>query len=106
WGGRLHFLPGCATMLCRICFDKGAHSMAMFCPLYSGSSGNSTYLDAGESALLIDLGVSCRAAVTALQQLGADFSKLKGILITHEHSDHIKGLRVFLKKHPLPLYAS
>ena len=80
--------------------------MAIFCPLYSGSSGNSTYLDAGESALLIDLGVSCRAAVTALQQLGADFSKLKGILITHEHSDHIKGLRVFLKKHPLPLYAS
>ena len=80
--------------------------MAIFCPLYSGSSGDSTYLDAGESALLIDLGVSCRAAVTALQQLGADFSKLKGILITHEHSDHIKGLRVFLKKHPLPLYAS
>ena len=38
--------------------------MAIFCPLYSGSSGNSTYLDAGESALLIDLGVSCRAAVT------------------------------------------
>ena len=37
--------------------------MAIFCPLYSGSSGNSTYLDAGESALLIDLGVSCRAAV-------------------------------------------
>ena len=63
--------------------------MAIFCPLYSGSSGNSTYLDAGESALL-----------------GADFSKLKGILITHEHSDHIKGLRVFLKKYPLPLYAS
>ena len=77
--------------------------MAIFCPLYSGSSGNSTYLDAGESALLIDLGVSCRAAVTALQQLGADFSKLKGILITHEHSDHIKGLRGFLKKYPLPL---
>ena len=47
--------------------------MAIFCPLYSGSSGNSTYLDAGESALLIDLGVSCRAAITALQQLGADF---------------------------------
>ena len=72
--------------------------MAVFCPLYSGSSGNSVYLDGGESALLIDLGVSCRAAVTALQSLGADFQKLKGILITHEHSDHIKGLPVFLKK--------
>ncbi len=71
--------------------------MAIFCPLYSGSSGNSAYVDAGESSLLIDLGVSCKAAVTALNTLGADFSKLKGILITHEHSDHIKGLRVFLK---------
>ena len=80
--------------------------MAIFCPLYSGSSGNSAYVDAGESSLLIDLGVSCKAAVTALNTLGADFSKLKGILITHEHSDHIKGLRVFLKKYPLPLYAS
>ena len=80
--------------------------MAVFCPLYSGSSGNSVYLDGGESALLIDLGVSCRAAVTALQSLGADFQKLKGILITHEHSDHIKGLPVFLKKYPLPLFGS
>ena len=61
--------------------------MAIFCPLYSGSSGNSAYVDAGESSLLIDLGVSCKAAVTALNTLGADFSKLKGILITHEHSD-------------------
>lgn len=78
--------------------------MAIFCPLYSGSSGNSTYLDAGESALLIDLGVSCRAAVTALQQLGADFSKLKGILITHEHSDHIAGLKVFLKHYDVPVF--
>lgn len=78
--------------------------MAIFCPLYSGSSGNSTYLDAGESALLIDLGVSCRAAVTALQQLGADFSKLKGILITHEHSDHVSGLDTFLKHYTVPVY--
>ena len=85
---------------------KGEVGMAIFCPLYSGSSGNSAYVDAGESSLLIDLGVSCKAAVTALNTLGADFSKLKGILITHEHSDHIKGLRVFLKKYPLPLYAS
>lgn len=80
--------------------------MAVFCPLYSGSSGNSVYLDAGDSSVLIDLGVSCRAAVNALQSLNADFEKLKGILITHEHSDHIKGLSVFLKKYPLPLFAS
>ena len=78
--------------------------MAVFCPLYSGSSGNSVYVDTGESSLLVDLGVSCKAAVTALNSLHADFDKLKGILITHEHTDHIKGLSVFLKKYPLPLY--
>ncbi len=80
--------------------------MAVFCPLYSGSSGNSVYLDSGASSLLIDLGVSCRAAVNALKALDVDFEKLKGILITHEHSDHIKGLSVFLKKYPLPLFGS
>ena len=80
--------------------------MSIFCPLYSGSSGNSVYIDSGESSLLVDLGVSCRAAVTALNTLNADFDKLKGILITHEHTDHIKGLSVFLKKYPLPLYGS
>lgn len=80
--------------------------MAVFCPLYSGSSGNSVYLEAEESSVLIDLGVSCRAAVNALKSLDADFNKLKGILITHEHSDHIKGLSVFLKKYPVPLFGS
>lgn len=80
--------------------------MAVFCPLYSGSSGNSTYLENEDTSLLVDLGVSCRAAVNALQELNVDFDKLKGILITHEHTDHIKGLPVFLKKHPLPLYGS
>ena len=85
---------------------KGEVGMAIFCPLYSGSSGNSAYVDAGESSLLIDLGVSCKAAVTALNTLGADFSKLKGILITHEHSDHVKGLSTFLKKNPMPVYGA
>lgn len=80
--------------------------MAVFCPLYSGSSGNSVYLETKESAVLIDLGVSCRAAVNALKSLNADVQKLKGILITHEHSDHIKGLSVFLKKYPVPLFGS
>ena len=50
---------------------KEEAGMAIFCPLYSGSSGNSAYVDAGESSLLIDLGVSCKAAVTALNTLGS-----------------------------------
>ena len=51
--------------------------MAVFCPLYSGSSGNSVYLETEESAVLIDLGVSCRAAVNALKSLNADVQKLE-----------------------------
>ena len=80
--------------------------MALFCPLYSGSSGNCVYLDSGKTKVLIDLGVSCRAAVTALSSLDVDPKDLSAILITHEHSDHIKGLAVFLKKYPVPLFAS
>ena len=76
--------------------------MAIFCPLYSGSSGNSTYLDAGESALLIDLGVSCRAAVTALQQLGADFSKLKGKSIIAEFPSKAHSVYTFFLVKNIP----
>lgn len=80
--------------------------MSLFCPLYSGSSGNSFYLKSGSTSILIDLGVSCKSVVTAMSQLGAVPSDLSGILITHEHSDHIKGLPVFLKKADVPVYAS
>ena len=80
--------------------------MARFCPLYSGSSGNSIYLSSGNSALLVDIGVSCKALTTAMAQRDFDVGGLQGILITHEHSDHIQGLRVFLKKYPLPVYGS
>lgn len=80
--------------------------MAKFCPLFSGSSGNSFYLESGHSSLLIDIGVSCRAVTNAMKDLGAFPQDLDGILITHEHSDHIKGLPVFLKKAQVPVYGS
>ena len=80
--------------------------MARFCPLYSGSSGNSIYLSAGGTSLLVDVGVSCKALVTAMSQRELDPAGLGGILITHEHSDHVQGLRVFLKRYPLPVYGS
>lgn len=80
--------------------------MSLFCPLYSGSSGNCFFLKAQSTSLLVDLGVSCRAATTAMKQLDAVPEELDGILITHEHSDHIKGLPVFLKKCRAPVYGS
>ena len=81
-------------------------SMALFCPLYSGSSGNCVYLDSGKTKVLIDLGVSCRAAVTALSSLDVDPKDLSAILITHEHSDHIKGLGVISRKYGIPIYTT
>ena len=82
--------------------DKMAKISAMF----SGSRGNSTYISSGNNALLVDLGVSAKQIVSGLEQRMFDPSKLGGIFITHSHTDHISGLRVFLKKYNLPVYAS
>ncbi len=73
-------------------------------PLFSGSSGNSTYIKYGDDEILVDAGVSCKQIQTALQSVGSDLSKIKGILVTHEHSDHIKGLEMISKKYCIPVY--
>lgn len=80
--------------------------MPRFTTLYSGSSGNCAVVKAGGRFLLIDMGGSCRATVRALEGLGLAMEGLLGVLVTHEHSDHIKGLEVFLRKHPAPLLAT
>ena len=84
--------------------------MARFATLYSGSSGNSAVIcqetPAGGEFLLVDVGKNCKQTLLALQSLGLQPQGLCGILITHEHADHISGLRVFGKKHPVPVYAS
>ncbi len=78
--------------------------MASFTTLYSGSSGNCGLVRCGEKYLLIDMGKSCRTTVNALKELGLPLADLQGILVTHEHVDHVSGLRVFLKHHPVPVY--
>ena len=79
--------------------------MAFFTTLYSGSSGNCGVVWQGEEYLMIDVGKSCRTTLSALKELELDPRGLRGILITHEHTDHIGGLSVFLKKNPVPVYA-
>lgn len=79
--------------------------MARFTTLYSGSSGNAGVIEENGRFLLVDMGCSCRATVKELEAVGLSAEGLAGILVTHEHSDHIKGLKVFLKKYPVPLYA-
>ena len=78
--------------------------MALFTTLYSGSSGNCALVRSGRQYLLIDMGKSCRTTLSALKSLDLAISDCAGILITHEHSDHVSGLDTFLKKYPLPVY--
>src|SRR5699024_7752408 len=80
--------------------------MAFFTTLYSGSSGNCGVVQCGQEYLLIDMGKSCRTTLTALRKLGLSVMDCAGILVTHEHSDHVAGLDTFLKKYPLPVYSS
>ena len=80
--------------------------MLNFCSLYSGSSGNSLLVSTENTNILIDAGVSSKKIETALNTLNIDPCNLDGILITHEHSDHIQGLGTFAKKFDLPVYVN
>ncbi len=73
--------------------------MAKFCPLFSSSTGNSIYIGGGDDSILIDVGMTTKQIDGALWNIGVDADSVKNIFITHEHSDHIKGLKVFTKKH-------
>lgn len=80
--------------------------MTRLIPFYSGSSGNCIYIEHQEEKLLIDAGMSCKCITETLKQIGTDIEELKGIFITHEHIDHIKGLKIITKKYGLPIYAT
>ena len=77
-----------------------------FCPLYSGSSGNVLFVQYGGTRLLIDAGKSGKCIADALRSIGADIDTIDGVLITHEHSDHISGVGVLARKYHLPIYAT
>lgn len=72
----------------------------------SGSEGNCLLISADGTHLLLDAGISTRRIKTALAALGLTVDDLSGILITHEHTDHIGGLQTLVKHHRVPLYAS
>jgi phosphoribosyl 1,2-cyclic phosphodiesterase len=80
--------------------------MIKFCNLFSGSSGNCTYVSSATTNILIDAGVSCQRISKALEEIGSSISEIDAILITHEHIDHTKGLTTISKKYNIPIYAS
>lgn len=80
--------------------------MPHFCALFSGSSGNCIYVESEGSAILIDAGVSLKAIKQALGTIGAELASVKAVFITHEHSDHIRGLPVMASKLDIPIYAN
>ena len=80
--------------------------MFKFCNLYSGSSGNSSFIETSKTKILIDCGTSLKKINEALESIDESLDDIDGILITHEHSDHIKGLTTLCKKYDIPIYAN
>jgi len=74
--------------------------------LNSGSNGNCYYVGNHNEAVLVDVGISCREVETRMQRLKLELSKVKAIFISHEHTDHIKGVQMLSRKHQLPVYVT
>ena len=74
--------------------------------LSSGSSGNAIYLGTERTHVLVDAGISNRRIEKGLKEVDVKADDLNALVLTHEHSDHVQGLNVLLRKHEVPLYAT
>ena len=74
--------------------------------LASGSKGNAALITTGSQSFLVDMGISCRMLGQRLKELNMTIADLEGIFITHEHTDHVKGLATLTKKFTVPIYTS
>ncbi|MED3551804.1 MBL fold metallo-hydrolase [Cytobacillus praedii] len=77
-----------------------------FSVLASGSTGNAIYVETEDHSFLVDAGLSGKQMEALFQKIDRDMGKLSGILVTHEHSDHIKGVGIVARKYKLPVYAN
>ena len=80
--------------------------MLNFCSLYSGSTGNSLFVESNTTKILIDAGVSAKKIQEALLKINTNIEDLDAILITHEHVDHVRGIGVISKKYNIPIYST
>ena len=76
------------------------------CSIASGSSGNCIYVGSEATHLLVDVGISGKRTESGLQELGLSANEIDGILVTHEHADHISGLGIIARKYGIPIYAT
>ncbi|MDD5934533.1 MAG: MBL fold metallo-hydrolase [Clostridiales bacterium] len=76
------------------------------CSIASGSSGNCIYVGSNNTHILIDVGVSAKRIEASLDEIKVDPSTIAGILITHEHSDHIQGIGVMARRYNIPIYGT
>ena len=77
-----------------------------FCSLYSGSTGNSLFVQGDETKILVDSGVSAKKVISALESIDIDINEINAILVTHEHIDHIRSCGTLAKKYNIPIYAN
>ncbi len=75
-----------------------------YCALASGSNGNCYYVADGDDAVLIDVGINTKHVELRMANVGIDPLDIQGIFITHEHTDHIRGLSVFCRRYQIPVY--
>lgn len=80
--------------------------MKGFCPLASGSQGNCIYLGTEETKILIDCGISGKRCKEALAAIGVEITDIDAVLVSHEHGDHIRGLKVLAFRHGIPVLAN
>ena len=80
--------------------------MFKFCSLYSGSSGNSSFVQTNKTKLLVDCGESAKKIVNSLSDIDIDIEDIDAILVTHEHVDHVKSLGTLSKKYNIPVYTN
>ncbi|HSH20091.1 MAG TPA: MBL fold metallo-hydrolase [Draconibacterium sp.] len=78
--------------------------MLEICAIASGSNGNCYYIGNEKDAVLVDAGISCKQILIRLKERNLNPSKIKAVFVTHEHSDHMRGVRGISKKMQIPIY--
>src|ERR1041384_4267707 len=96
---------GICLSRCLHCVESRAVAMHVTV-LGSGSAGNCTLVETETTSILVDAGLSARQIIQRLQLIGRSLDTLTGVVLTHEHTDHTRGLAVLCRSKPLPVYAN